>query len=179
MIWVISHSLEPGSHDSEGCQCWFLLSAVRQNFLHPTLLAPGGSLAIIGISWRIGLCLHFTWHPTCVGFCLQNSSYQVTSHIGLGTLLILCVCVCVCVCACAVTQSYLIFGNAMDCSPRGSSVHGNFPGKNTGVGCYFLLQGSNPGIEPASLQSPALASRFFATAPPGKPSSCSSMTHFN
>ena len=97
MIWVISHSLEPGSHDSEGCQCWFLLSAVRQNFLHPTLLAPGGSLAIIGISWRIGLCLHFTWHPTCVGFCLQNSSYQVTSHIGLGTLLILCVCVCVCV----------------------------------------------------------------------------------
>ena len=94
-------------------------------------------------------------------------------------------CVCVCVCVCTVMQSYLTFGNAMDCSPPGSSVHGNFPGKNTGVGCYFLLQGifltqgSNPGIEPVSLQSPALASRFFATAPPGKPSSCSSMTHFN
>ena len=28
----------------------------------------------------------------------------------------------------------------------------------------------DPGIEPASLASPALASRFFATAPPGKPS---------
>ena len=27
----------------------------------------------------------------------------------------------------------------------------------------------NPGIEPASLASPALASRFFTTAPPGKP----------
>ena len=68
-----------------------------------------------------------------------------------------CVCVCLCVCACTVTQLYLTFGNAMDCSPRGSSVHGNFPGKNTGVGCYFLLQGiflsqgSNPGIEPVSL----------------------------
>ena len=31
--------------------------------------------------------------------------------------------------------------NPMDCSPRGSSVHGNlFPGKDTGVGCNFLLE---------------------------------------
>ena len=29
----------------------------------------------------------------------------------------------------------------MDCSPPGSSVHGDSPGKNTGVGCHFLLQG--------------------------------------
>ena len=29
----------------------------------------------------------------------------------------------------------------MDYSPQGSSAHGIFPGKNTGVGCYFLLQG--------------------------------------
>ena len=30
------------------------------------------------------------------------------------------------------------------CDPRslpGSSVHGDSPGKNTGVGCHFLLQG--------------------------------------
>ena len=27
----------------------------------------------------------------------------------------------------------------MDCSSPGSSVH-DFPGKNTGVGCHFLLQ---------------------------------------
>ena len=37
-------------------------------------------------------------------------------------------------------------------SPPGSSVHGIFPGKNTGVGCHFLLQGIflteglNPGL---------------------------------
>ena len=31
----------------------------------------------------------------------------------------------------------------MDCSPPGSSVHGIFPSKNTGVGCHFLLQGSS------------------------------------
>ena len=43
----------------------------------------------------------------------------------------------------------------------------NFLGKNTGVGCHFLLQGNrpNPGIKPAS---PALAGRFFTTEPPGK-----------
>ena len=29
---------------------------------------------------------------------------------------------------------------------------------------------TNPGIEPLSLVSPALAGRFFTTAPPGKPS---------
>jgi len=47
----------------------------------------------------------------------------------------------------------------------------NFPGKNTGVGCHFLLQGNlpNPGIKPAS---PALAGRFVTTEPPGKPASC-------
>ena len=39
-----------------------------------------------------------------------------------------------------------------DCSPPGSSVHGDSPGKNTGVGCHALLlgifptQGSNPGL---------------------------------
>ncbi|CAI9179543.1 unnamed protein product [Rangifer tarandus platyrhynchus] len=29
----------------------------------------------------------------------------------------------------------------MECSPPGSSVHGDSPGKNTGVGCHALLQG--------------------------------------
>ena len=31
-----------------------------------------------------------------------------------------------------------------DCSPPDSSVHAIFPGKNTGVGCHFLLQGIFP-----------------------------------
>ena len=46
----------------------------------------------------------------------------------------------------------------------------NFPGKNTGVGCLFLVQRDlpNPGIEPAPLTSPALAGGFFTTVPPGK-----------
>ena len=32
----------------------------------------------------------------------------------------------------------------MDCSPVGSSVHGDSPGQNTGVGCHGLLQGIFP-----------------------------------
>ena len=32
----------------------------------------------------------------------------------------------------------------MKCSPPGSSVHGDCPGKNTGVGCPALLQGISP-----------------------------------
>ena len=49
----------------------------------------------------------------------------------------------------------------------------NFPSKNTGVGCYFLLQGiyPGPGIKPASLASAALAGGFFTTVPCGKPTS--------
>ena len=38
-------------------------------------------------------------------------------------------------------QSCLILCNPMDCSLPGSSVHGIFLGKNTGVGSYSLLQG--------------------------------------
>ena len=38
-------------------------------------------------------------------------------------------------------------------------------GKNTGVGCRSLLQRTpDPGIEPESLTSPALAGRFFTTS---------------
>ena len=29
----------------------------------------------------------------------------------------------------------------LDCRPPDSSIHGNFPDKNMGVGCHFLLQG--------------------------------------
>ena len=34
--------------------------------------------------------------------------------------------------------------NPIDYSPLGTSVHGIFPGKNTGVGCHSLLQGIFP-----------------------------------
>ena len=56
----------------------------------------------------------------------------------------MCVCVCVCVCVCLVTQLCLTLCHPMDRSLAGSSVHGNSPGKNTGVDCSALLQGIFP-----------------------------------
>ena len=58
----------------------------------------------------------------------------------------------VCAMLCLVSQSCPTLCNPMDCSPPGSSVHGDSPGKNTGVGFHAILQevfpihGSNPGL---------------------------------
>ena len=41
---------------------------------------------------------------------------------------------------CLVAQSCPTLGNPMNCSPPGSSVHGDSPGKNTGVGSLSHLQ---------------------------------------
>ena len=43
---------------------------------------------------------------------------------------------------CSITQSCPTLCDPMDCSPPGSCgrLQRKFPGKNTGVGCYFLLQ---------------------------------------
>ena len=45
---------------------------------------------------------------------------------------------------CLVTQSCPTLCYPNDCSPPGSSVHGDSPGKNTGVGCHALIQGIFP-----------------------------------
>ena len=37
-----------------------------------------------------------------------------------------------------------ILCNPMNCSPPVSPVHGDYPGKNTGVGCHALLKGIFP-----------------------------------
>ena len=57
----------------------------------------------------------------------------------------------------------------MDCSPSDSSVHGDFPGKNTGVGGQpFSTPGylPNPGIK---LRYPTLQADSLPSEPPGKP----------
>ena len=60
----------------------------------------------------------------------------------------------------------------VDSSSRVSSVHGDSPGKNTGVGCHALLQG----IFPTQGSGPSLSCLLLWQAgslplvPPGKPS---------
>ena len=50
----------------------------------------------------------------------------------------------ICYVLCLVAQLYVTVCDPVDRSPPGSSVHGNSPGKNTGVGCHALLQGIFP-----------------------------------
>ena len=45
---------------------------------------------------------------------------------------------------CLVPQSCLTLCDPMDCSPPGSSIHGDSTDKNAGVGCYVFLQGIFP-----------------------------------
>ena len=49
-----------------------------------------------------------------------------------------------------VTQSCPTLCNPVNCSPPGSSVHGDSPGKNPGMGSHALLQGIFPtqGLKP-------------------------------
>ena len=57
-----------------------------------------------------------------------------------------------CAVPCLVTQWYLTLCDPYDCSLPGSFIHGDSPGKNTGLGCYALLwqifptQGWNSGL---------------------------------
>ena len=72
----------------------------------------------------------------------------------------MCVCVCVCVRS---LQLHLTLCDPVECSPPGSSVHGILQAKILEWECSSSGDLPNPGIEPASLQSPALAGRFFIT----------------
>ena len=89
--------------------------------------------------------LMFPCHPSH-----RHTSPRCTFLVGLSQG---------CAVFCLVTQSCLTLCDPMNCSPPGSSVHGDSPGKNTGVGCHALLQGifptqgSNPGLP--------IAGRFF------------------
>ena len=56
-----------------------------------------------------------------------------------------------CAVVCLVVQSVWLLWTK-GCSPPGSSVHEDSPGKNTGVGCHALLQG----IFPAQGSNPPL-----------------------
>ena len=72
--------------------------------------------------------------------------------------------------ACVHTQLCLTLCNPMDCSPRGSAVLEIFQAR---IPEWVAISPPgnlpNPGSEPASPASSALAGRFITTEPPGKP----------
>ena len=60
--------------------------------------------------------------------------------------------------------------NPRDCSPPGSSIHGTLQAEILEwVAISSPGDLPNPGIKPVFPTSPALAGRFFTSAPPEKP----------
>ena len=80
----------------------------------------------------------------------QLCSWGFPRHSSLGHLQDLCPVFVLC-CAKSL-QSCLTLCDPVDCSPPGSSAHGDSPGQNTGLGCHalpqgiFPTQGSNPDL---------------------------------
>ena len=68
----------------------------------------------------------------------------------------------------------------MDCRAPGSSVHGDSPGKNTGVGCHALLQRIFPtqGLNPRYLYLLHWQAGSLQLLPPEKPCNYSTMNKF-
>ena len=74
-------------------------------------------------------------------------------------------------CACAKSfQLCTTLCDPVDCSPPGSSVHGDSPGNNTGVGCYALLQGIFP-TQGSNLHLLHLLHWQVGSLPPAPPAS--------
>ena len=81
--------------------------------------------------------------PCSTGFCLSSLKHadQLVLVLMLPSFLFWPTYPYVYPCLCLVAQLCSTLGDPMDCSPPGSSVHGDSPGKNTGVGSLSLLQG--------------------------------------
>ena len=71
---------------------------------------------------------------------------------------------------CSDSQSCLTLSDPLGDSLPGSSIHGNLPSKNIGVGCHFLLQGIFPaqGSNPHFLHLLHWQVDSLPLPPPGK-----------
>ena len=83
-----------------------------------------------------------------------------------------CVCVCVCIFSCVLNCVRLFWPHGLYNPPMSTSME--FSRQEYWSGLPYIPPGClpDPGVELASLASPAPAGRFFNTAPPGKPNVC-------
>ena len=108
------------------------------------------------VSWCGVLWVHLVWNSLC--FLDLNVSLISQVKEVFSCVLSL------------VTQLCPTLWDSMDCSPPGSPVHGDSPGKNTwsGLPCPSPGDLPNPGVKP---RSPALQADSLPSELPGKPSS--------
>ena len=96
----------------------------------------------VGALWHHFVCVQQFQHPVIFLFHTSRHRVERILHNCLtGRFVVVVV---------LVAKLCLTLCDPMDCSPPGPSVHGDSPGKNTGVSCHallygiFLTQGSNP-----------------------------------
>ena len=99
----------------------------------PTICSTWNSAQCYVAAWMggefEGECIHvYLWLSLC-------GSLEPVTTLFVNQL---------CAVLCLVAQSRPTLHDPMDCSPPGSSVLGDSPGKNTGVDCYSLFQGIFP-----------------------------------
>ena len=81
---------------------------------------------------------NFRGDRSLVGSCpWGQKESEVTEWLSTHTHTHCSLCACVLPCF----SGARLFADPMDCSPPGSSLHGDSPGKNTGEGCHALLPG--------------------------------------
>ena len=119
------------------CQVPLSMEFSRQEYWSGLPFPPSGDLPTQGSNLHF-FCLLY-WQVDSLPLAPSGKSFK--HHV-------LCV-------LCLVTQSYLTLCDPMDCSLPGTSVHGHSPGRNTGMGCYALLQGIFP------ILVSHIAGRFF------------------
>ena len=130
MCSVVSDFLPPWTR---ACQAPLSMGFSRQEYWSGLPFPPPGNLLDKG--------------PNTHFLCLVHWQVEFLPWSHLGSPNQLC-----CAVLCLVAQSCPTLCDLMDCSPPGSSVHGDSPGKNTGVGCHaffqgnFPIQGLNPGL---------------------------------
>ena len=94
---------------------------------------------------------------------MQPTNTQMDKEDVVWCGVVWCVCVknvILCTVLWLVAQSCPTLCDTRDCSPPGSSVHGNTPGKNIRVGCHALRQGIFP------TQVSCIAHKFFTREAP-------------
>ena len=141
------------------------MSCAAPGIPHPVLNSDSGA-SYPPYSHRVLQATGWSGAPVGVLFWSQHPE-ALSMHQGRSLRIPLSGSESACVCALSLRPVFGILWDARDCSPPVSSVYGDSPGKNTGVGGHallqriFLTQGSNP-------LSPALAGGFFTTESPGK-----------
>ena len=93
---------------------WVLAKGYGRTY-HAVDTASGDLLFFLFLPWLCSMTLDKSQPPLC----------SLTSNISSNTA---------CFLLCLVAHLCPTLFDTMDCSPPGSSIHGDFPGKDTGVG---------------------------------------------